>query len=380
MNKTIYLDYAATAPVRPEVAKAMAPYAADMFGNAASIHSFGRKSATAVDRSRQQVSRWLNCQPTEIIFTASGTEADNLAIKGLVGDYPDGHIVTTAIEHKAVLETCWWLEKAGIKVTYVKPNADGVVEVRQIEQAITPKTFLVSVMYANNEVGTIQPIREIGLMIKRLNKTRKRRVYFHTDAVQAGCLLSLDTQILHTDMLTLSGHKLGGPKGVGALFIKTGVTLSPVIHGGGQERGLRSGTLNTAGIVGLAQALDSAQTKKNQETKRLKQLQKTLATAVAKLPGVTINGSMTERLAYNLNFSVAGKTSDELVIGLDRRGIAVSSTSACAAGNLEPSYVLQAMGAGEGRTRSSIRVTLGYLTKSSDITQLIAALRGLLSH
>ncbi len=370
----VYLDYAATSPMRPEVIRAIAPYAENDFGNASSIHTFGRKAAEAVDEARRKIAKRLNCSPLEIIFTASGTEADNLAIKGLAGDYPDGHIVITAIEHKAILETCRALEKNGIKVTYVKPNSEGIVEIKEIERAITPKTFLVSVMYANNEVGTIQPIREIGLLVKKLNKTRKRRVYFHTDAVQGGCLLDLDTQILHTDMLTLSGHKLGGPKGVGVLYVRTGVTLTPVIHGGGQERGLRSGTLNIMGIVGTAQALDSAQSQKVKEVKRLKQFQKSIFVVLEKLPNVTINGSLTERLANNINFSVAGRTSDELVIGFDRKGIMVSATSACAAGNLEPSYVLQAMGAGEGRARSSLRITMGYRTKKSEIDQLIKEL------
>lgn len=371
----IYLDYAATAPVRPEVVRAIAPYAQTDFGNPSSIHAFGRKAAEVVDAARRKIAKRLNCNQQEIIFTASGTEADNLAIKGLAGDYPDGHIVTTAIEHKAVLEACRYLEKIGIKVTYVKPNSEGIVGAKEIEHAITPKTFLVSVMYANNEVGTIQPVREIGLLIKKLNKTRKRRVYFHTDAVQGGCLLPLDTQILHTDMLTLSGHKLGGPKGAGVLYVRTGVTLMPVIHGGGQERGLRSGTLNPTGIVGLAQALDLAQSQRLKETKRLQQFQKLLFSALNKMPNVTINGSATERLANNVNFSVAGRTSDELVIGLDRKGIMASATSACAAGNLEPSYVLQAMGAGEGRARSSLRITMGYRTKKSEVEQLIKELR-----
>jgi cysteine desulfurase len=377
MTKT-YLDYAATSPMRTEVIRAIAPYAEGDFGNASSIHTFGRKAAGAVDEARRKIAKRLNCNPLEIVFTASGTEADNLAIKGLAGDYPDGHIVTTAIEHKAILETCRSLEKSGIKVTYVKPNSEGIVEIKEIERAITPKTFLVSVMYANNEVGTIQPIREIGLLVKKLNKARKRRIYFHTDAVQGGCLLSLDTQILHTDMLTLSGHKLGGPKGVGVLYVRNGVTLTPIIHGGGHERGLRSGTLNTMGIVGTAQALELAQSQKVKEVKRLKQFQKSIFAVLNKLPNVTINGSLTERLANNVNFSVAGRTSDELVIGFDRKGIMVSATSACAAGNLEPSYVLQAMGAGEGRARSSLRITMGYRTKKSEVDQLIKELRNFL--
>jgi cysteine desulfurase len=380
MRKRIYLDYAATAPMRSEVLKTIAPYAQGDFGNASSIHGFGRKAAEAVDKARRIVARWLNCKPLEIIFTASGTEADNLAVKGLATDYPDGHIVTTAIEHKAILETCKHLEKSGVKVTYVRPNADGIVEVKEIEKAITPKTFLVSVMYANNEIGTIQPIREIGLKLKQLNKARRRRIYFHTDAVQAGCLLSLDTQILHTDMMSLSGHKLGGPKGVGLLFVKTGVMLVPIVHGGGHERGLRSGTLNTMGIVGMARALEISQSQKLKEVKRLERLQKTLLLAIEKIPNITINGSLSDRLAYNLNFSVAGKTNDELVIGMDRRGIAVSSTSACAAGNLEPSYVIQAMGGGEGRAQSSLRITTGYQTELSDIKQLIVALKDLLAN
>ncbi|MFA5010185.1 MAG: cysteine desulfurase family protein [Patescibacteria group bacterium] len=377
MEKRIYLDYAATAPVRPEVVKVMKPYFSERFGNAASIHRFGQQAQKATDEARRKVAEILNCKPLEIIFTSSGTEADNLAIYGLAKNYPDGHIITTTIEHKAALETCRALGQTGLKVTYIKPNQEGIVSVEQITKAITPKTFLVSIMYANNEVGTIQPIREIGLMLKRENQKRKQPIYFHTDAVQAGNLLSLDTQILHTDMLTLSGHKLGGPKGVGLLYVRDGVPLQPIIYGGGQERGLRSGSLNVPGIVGLATALEMVQRQKPAETKRLSELQKYLIKELRKLPQIEFNGSLTSRLVNNLNFSVKGKTSDELVIGLDRRGIAVSAASACAAGSVEPSYVLLAMGLNATRANSSVRITLGYLTKKPDLVKLAKELKQL---
>jgi len=378
MKKRIYLDYAATAPVRPEVLKAMKPYFADRFGNASSIHSFGQQAQKATDEARRKIAEILNCKPLEIIFSSSGTESDNLAIQGLAKNYPNGHIVTTAIEHKAVLETCKALEKSGIKVTYIKPNREGIVSVDQIVKAIAPKTFLVSVMYANNEIGTIQPIREMGLAIKKLNHDRKQPVYFHTDAVQAGTLLSLDTQILHTDMLTLSGHKLGGPKGAGILYVRNGVPLQPIMFGGGQERGLRPSTLNVAGIVGLATALAVSQNHKQAETKRLAELQKYLIKELKKFPEIKINGSLTNRLTNNVNVSVDKKTSDELVIGLDQQGIAVSAVSACSAGSMSPSYVLQAMGSTQTVASSSLRITLGYLTKKPDIIRLVQALKKLL--
>jgi len=356
----------------------MAQYWDRDFGNASSIHSFGRQAQRAVDGARRAVAKVLNCQPAEIIFTGSGTEADNLAIQGLAKNFPRGHIVTTAIEHKAVLETCRALEQAGWRVTYIKPDQEGMVAVNHIMRAITPKTFSVSVMYANNEVGTVQPIREIGLAIKKLNQNRKQKVYFHTDAVQAGNFLDLNTQILHVDLLTLSGHKLGGPKGIGALYVREGTPLVPIVHGGGQERGLRSGTLNTAGIVGLGTALQIVQARKITENQRLARLQRYVLTELKKLSGVVINGSLTERLVNNVNFSVSGHTSDELVIGLDMRGIAVSAAAACAAGSIEPSYVLRAMGLGEKRASSSLRITTGHRTKKADLEQLLAALRQLI--
>lgn len=379
-SKMIYLDYAATAPMRPEVTRAMKPYFSEKFGNASSIHGFGRQAQRGVDEARRQIAEILNCRSEEIVFTGSGTEADNLAIKGLAKNFYGDHIVVSAIEHKAVLETARALEEAGWRVTYVKPNREGRVTVEQIERAITAKTFLVSVMYANNEVGTIQPIREIGLMIKRVNKDRKRPVYFHTDAVQAGGLLNLDTKILHVDMMTLSGHKLGGPKGIGLLYVKTGTPMQPIIYGGGQEHGLRSGSLNVAGIVGMATALAVSQKSAKSETMRLVKLQRELIRELKKIKGVTMNGSLAERLPNNINFSVENKTSDELVIGFDRQGIAVSAASACAAGSIAPSYVLAAMGLNEKRAGSSVRVTLGYQTRQPDIGKFIKALKKLLTN
>ncbi|MFH0905240.1 MAG: cysteine desulfurase family protein [bacterium] len=378
MPKPIYLDYAATAPMRPEVITAMKPFWRENFGNPASIHSFGREALNVVDAARRQVAGLLNCQSQEIIFTSGGTESDNLAIQGVARRFPECHIITSAIEHKAVLETCRQLERQGYLVTYIRPNESGVVAAEQVVKAITPRTALVSIIYANNEVGTIQPIREIGLQLKKINQTRKQSIYFHTDAVQAANYLELNTAILHVDLLTVSAHKLGGPKGIGLLFVKDGAPIEPIVYGGGQEQGLRSGTLNAAGIVGLAAALTSAQAQREKETRRLRAWQDRAIKKVGKLRNIHINGSLTDRLPNNINFSVNGKTSDELVIGFDRHGIAVSAASACAAGSIEPSYVLKAMGLSDSIARSSVRITLGYQTANKEINRLIKVLSGLI--
>lgn len=375
MNQ-IYLDYAASAPLRPAVKTAIHKIEA-VFGNPNSIHGYGQAALNLTDTARREIAGILGCQPNEIIFTGSATEADNLAIKGIATGRGGGHIITTAMEHKAVLESCRWLEASGFTVTYIKPNRDGLVPVAKIEAAIQPNTILVSIMYANNEIGTIQPIREIGKLIERVNRERINPILFHTDAVQAGASLDLDTKRLHVDLLTLSGHKLGGPKGIGLLFVRNGIQLAPQIHGGGQEQGRRSGTLNISGIVGLATALTQAQKIKARETTRLAALQKYLIGEMRRLPNAEINGSLIHRLPNNLNLSLKGRVSDELVIALDRVGIAVSAASACAAGSIEPSYVLQAMGLSDVRTTSSIRISWGWNTKKADLTALVKRLQKL---
>ena len=255
----VYLDYAATGPVKTEVFEAIKPYLLVDFGNPSSIHQWGRSARIAVDESREQVAKFLNADASEIIFTSGGTESDNLAIKGLVLPFiyngkEKPHIITSMIEHHAVLNTCKALEKNGVEVTYIKPNDDGVIEVRDIEAAIKPSTVLVSVMYINNEIGTVQPICEIGKMIEKLNIDRGNRIFFHTDAVQAAQYQNMDVNYLHVDLLTLSGHKIGAPKGIGALYVRKGVNIMPMIHGGEQEFNKRAGTENVAGIVGIAQA------------------------------------------------------------------------------------------------------------------------------
>lgn len=375
----IYLDYSASSPVRKSVLKVLEKSLEDDFGNPSSIHQYGRQALNVVDESRRGVAEILNCLPNEIVFTSGGTESDNLAILGLAGRYKKpGHIITSAIEHKAVLSSCSRLEKSGWRISYIKPNKNGVVSVKDVVKEIGDDTRLVSIMYANNEIGTIQPIREIGKQIQAINKSRTQPVWFHTDAVQAGVLLNLDTKHLHVDMMSLSAHKLGGVKGVGLLYIKDGVLLQPLVAGGDQERGLRSGTLNTHGIVAMAKAMEEATKNKDKETTRLAQLQKELVASLNQIRGIVINGSLQERLVNNVNFSVKDKRSDELVIALDRRGIAVSAASACSSGSIQPSYVIRAMGMPEWRANSTIRISMGFLTRKSDIDKLVHNLKEIL--
>jgi cysteine desulfurase len=377
-ERPIYLDYSATAPLRPEAKVAMEPYWSEEFGNPSSVHGYGREALDGVDEARRKIAEILDCLPSEIIFTSGGTEADNLAILGLAGESKTGHIVTSAIEHKAILSSCRYLENRGWRVTYIKPNKFGVVSAKSVIAAITPATKLVSIMYANNEVGTIQPIREIGKQIEKLNRERKQRVVFHTDAVQGGTLLPLGTKHLHVDMLTLSGHKLGGPKGTGILFTKTGVVIHPRTLGGGQESGRRSGTLNVPGIMGMAAALIAVTKNHDKESRRLAGLQKSTITALTKLPGVVVNGDLEERLPSNINISIQNKTSDELVIALDRMGIAVSAASACASGSIQSSYVIEAMGLPAWRAASTLRISMGYKTTAVELKRLVSALKKLL--
>ncbi len=378
MTQKIYLDYSATTPLRKGAQSAMNPFREDIFGNPSSIHSFGREALNALDKARGEIATALNCLPLEVVFTASGTEADNLAILGVARKYKKGHIVTTAIEHKAVLSSCKELERQGYKVTYVNPTTEGIVRAQDIEAAIQDDTILVSVMYVNNEIGTIQPIREIGKLIHNLNKERKQRIVFHTDAVQGATLLPLDTKHLYVDLLSLSAHKVGGPKGVGCLFVKTNTDIRPIIFGGDQERGVRSGTQNVAGIVGFATALTEAQKDSKKESKRLSKLQDYLYKELAKLP-VEINGSVTERIASNVNFSINGKSSDEIVIFCDLHGVAVSAASACSSGSIEPSHVIAALGGDPERSISSVRISMGYLTQKPDLIEFIKTIKQLIA-
>jgi cysteine desulfurase len=363
--------------MRPEVKSALRKAEA-IFGNPSSAHQFGQQALALVDKARAKIAGILNCRPEEIIFTSGGSEADNLAIKGLTLTKPRGHIVTTAIEHKAVLESCRQLEDLGYHVSYINPDETGVVSAAAVMKAVREDTVLVSIMYVNNEIGVIQPIEEIGQAIAKLNREEERKIYFHTDAVQAASFLSVDTDRLHVDALTLSGHKLGGPKGVGLLFVKTGLKVSPQVSGGGQERGLRSGTLNTTGIVGLATALELTNKKQAQENLRLTKLKELTIFKLKNLPGIQFNSDPRITVPGILNFSIPTKTSDQLVMGLDLEGVAVSAASACSSGAIEQSYVLKAMGKTEAVARSSVRISFGWQTRKFDVTKFVRAVEKLM--
>jgi cysteine desulfurase len=372
--KKVYLDYAATTPLDPEIKKAMLPYMDKEFGNASSLHSFGRMAKEAIEKARQQVSVFLNCRPVEIIFCGSATEADNLAILGAVrmacrsGLGP--HIITTAIEHPAVLEPFGQLEKEGVEVSYLSVGPEGVVQVGDIEKAIKPNTILVSVMYANNEIGTIQPIAEIGILLKK----QSQKIIFHTDAVQAANYLDCDVQKLGVDLLTLSGHKIYGPKGAGVLFIKKGIAIEPMMYGGHQENGYRSGTENVAGIVGLGEAVGQIQRTKN-ETQKIKGLRDELINNILQnISKTSLNGSREQRLPNNANISFAGAEGESILMALDQEGIAVSTGSACASGSLEPSHVLMALGLSHEKAHGSVRFTLGQYTTEQEITYVLKIL------
>ncbi len=362
-NGVIYLDHSATTPTRPEVVARMLPYFGELFGNPSSIYTLGRKSLDAIDSAHEAVARALNCRPTEIVFTGGGSEADNLAIKGIAyaqrrrGD----HIITTAIEHHAVLRTCERLEQEGYRVTYLPVDEYGRVTPEQVEAAITDQTALVTIMYANNEIGTIQPIAEIGRIC------RERRVPFHTDAVQAGGQIELDVAALQVDMLSLSAHKFYGPKGVGLLYVRQGTRVQPQTLGGSQERNRRAGTENVPGVVGAAYALELARSERERENARLQALRDQLIAGMLALPDVRLTGHPTERLPQHASFTVAGVEGESLLLNLDLVGIAASSGSACTTGDIEPSHVLSAMGIPASAARGALRLTLGHSVTEEDI-------------
>lgn len=362
-NGATYLDHAATTPIRDEVFARMQPYFSELFGNPSSIYTLGRKSLDALDAAHETVARALNCRPTEIVFTGGGSEADNLAIKGIA--YAQrrrgNHIITSAIEHHAVLHTCQRLEQEGYTVTYLPVDEYGRVNPTDVEAAITDQTALVTIMFANNEVGTIQPIAEIGRIC------RARRIPFHTDAVQAGGLLDLDVAQLQVDLLTLSAHKFYGPKGVGILYIRQGTRVQPQVLGGSQERNRRAGTENVPGIVGAAAALQLAHEERASEAARLQALRDTLITGMLALPDVRLTGHPTQRMPNSASFVVAGVEGESLLLNLDLVDIAASSGSACTTGDIEPSHVLTAMGVPASQARGALRLTLGRSNTEADI-------------
>ncbi len=368
--KEIYLDYAATAPLRKEVLKAMMPFFQKEYGNPSSMHSKGQEAKKAVDNSRETVAKLIGAKPIEIIFTGSGTESINLAIKGVAHAYKQKgtHIVTQKTEHEAVLETCKALEKEGFEVTYLDIDDYGLVDVDKLERAIRSDTILVSIMYANNEIGTVQPIKEIAKIAKSHN------VLFHTDACQAGGLLDINVQNLGADLMTLNGSKIYGPKGVGVLYFRNGIKIEPVINGGGQEFGLRSGTENVANIVGFATALKLSQQEKAKEAKRLTTLRDKFIAALMSIKNTHLNGHPEKRLANNINVSIKGIEADSLVLQLSDIGIYASIGSACTTSNPGPSHVLKAIGLSDEDANSAIRFTLGKSNKEADIDYVLKML------
>ena len=368
--RRIYLDNAATTAVTPEVLEAMLPWFTQGYGNASSVHSHGREAKRAIENARRQVAKALNCAaPQEVYFTAGGSESDNWAIKGAALARGAGHIITTAIEHHAVLHTCQWLEKQGFAVTYLPVDEYGRVTAAQVERTLREDTILVSVMAANNEVGTIQPIGEIGALC------RSRGVLFHTDAVQAVGAIPLDVQAMSIDLLSLSGHKLHGPKGVGALYIRKGVKIDSLIHGGAQERGFRAGTENVPGIVGLGKAVDIAHAALADNAVRITRMRDELiAGLMQRVPGTRLNGHPTQRLPGNVNLSFDGVEGEALLLRLDLAGVAGSSGSACTSGTLDPSHVLMALGLREAAAHGSLRLTLGSDTTQEDISAVLEIL------
>ena len=368
--RRIYLDNAATTAVSPEVLEAMLPYFTQVWGNASSIHGFGRDAKRAIETARRQVMKALGAAaPQEIYFTAGGTESDNWAIKAVALAKGSGHIITTAIEHHAVLHTCQWLEKHGFEVTYLPVDEYGRVAAAQVEKALRPDTILVSVMAANNEVGTIQPIGEIGALC------RARGVLFHTDAVQAVGALPIDVQAMHIDLLSLSGHKLHGPKGAGALYVRKGVKLDSYLHGGAQERGFRAGTENVPAIVGLGKAIEIAQANLADNAARMTALRQRLIDGLMdRVPGTRLNGHPTERLPGNANLSFDKVEGEALLLRLDLVGVAGSSGSACTSGTLDPSHVLLALGLTQAQANGALRLTIGTDTTQEEIDQVLDVL------
>lgn len=377
--KSVYLDHAATTPLDPRVREAMLPYLDEKFGNPSSFHTFGKQAKDDIDDARGEIAKILHTRPDEILFTSGGTESDNLAILGFArANQSNGkHLITTAIEHHAVLEAMMHLEKKeGFEVTYLKPDRDGLISAEQVSNTVRPDTICVSVMYANNEIGTIQPISEIGNTIQKYRKTNNKAwPVFHTDACQASGYLDLDVEKLHVDLLTLNGSKMYGPKGVGLLFVKRGIKLQPLQFGGSQERGIRPGTENVAGIIGMTKALELAQKDREKESARLVLLRDKLISGIlSRIPKTRLNGHTTQRLPNNTNISFLDIEGEALVLYLDAAGIYVSTGSACTSASLEPSHVILALGMPYEVAHGSIRFSLGHSTTEEDIDYVLETL------
>ncbi len=368
--KKIYLDHAATTPVAKEVLETMKPYFSEKFGNASTLYSIGKEAKEALNRSRKTIARIINARANEIIFTSGGTESDNLAIKGIAFANKDkgNHIITSKIEHKAIINTCKWLEKQGFKVTYVSVDKNGLINPEDIERAITNKTIIVSIMQANNEIGTIQNLAEIGKIC------RKHKIYFHTDAVQSFCKIPINVKSMYIDILSASSHKIYGPKGVGMLYINRKVNIDPLLHGGNHEYGMRSGTENIAGIVGFAKAAEIISQNMKKEGERQIKLRDKLITEVNKIKDAHFNGHPTQRLPNNINFWFKGVEGEALLFRLDGKNICASTQSACSSYELKPSHVLTAIGLAAEQSHGSLRFTLGKDNKEQDIDYVIEVL------
>jgi len=362
--RKVYFDHSATTSVDPRVVEAMLPFLYEKYGNPSSIHSFGRETKVALEEARETVAEFLKVRAADIYFTSGGTESDNLAIKGVAYElkHKGNHIITSKIEHHAVLHSCEALEKEGFEITYLNPDKYGMVHPESVEKAITKNTILISIMHANNEVGTINPIEEIGKI------AQSKGIIFHTDAVQTFGKLPLNLSKLPIDLMAISGHKIYGPKGIGALYIRKGVRLAQLMHGGGHERNRRAGTENVPGIIGLAKAVELRKQSFKKENELVKKLRVRLAEGIAKeIPRAILNGHPEQRLAGHLNLSFQGIEGEALLLSLDLKGIAASSGSACTSGSIDPSHVLLAMGAKPELARSSIRFSLGKDNTEEDV-------------
>jgi len=388
-NKTkIYLDYAATTPLDKKVFKIIRPYFYNKFGNPSSIHQWGQEAQIAIDKSRNQVAKFLNSRNSEIVFTGSASESNNLAIRGLLKNLKarkskknpstdleqEIHIIASKTEHKSVLNTCKDIENQDIKVTYLSVNKDGIINIKELKDNITPETRLISIAYVNNETGAIQPIIEIGKILEQINKNRKNKIFFHTDAVQAANWIDCDIKKLKVDLLTLSGHKIYGPKGVGILYIKQDTPVSSVITGGDQEGKIRAGTENVANIVGMGFALE--QIKKQNKTQTQKLRDKLIKEILSKISNSSLNcpQKKEKRAPHIANFSFNGVEGESLVLGLDQEGIGVSTGSACTSQALKPSHVLKAMGLSDLQAHSSLRISLGKHTTDKEINYFLRIL------
>jgi len=381
MRKKIYLDYAATTPVDPRVKKAMEPYFSEKFGNTMSIHSFGQEAKEALEESRKIIADFIGAKPSEIIFTSSATESNNLALKGIAFANKERgrHIIISSIEHPCIMESAKWLEGQGFEITRLKVDNYGLVNPEDVKKAIKKETILVSIIHASNEIGTIQPIAKIGKIIKVQSKKLKTKIYFHTDAVQSFGKIPIDVNEMNLDLLTASAHKMYGPKGAACLFVREGTKIEPLLHGGGHEAGLRSSTVNVPAIVGFAVAVEICKKEMKKEMKRLTRLRDKLIKGVlTKIPGSHLNGHPKLRLPNNANFWFEGVEGESIVIQLDLMGIAASTGSACSSIKLEPSHVLLAIGLKPEQASGSLRLTLGRWTKEEDIDYVLKVLPGII--